>query len=51
MRMATRAQGKTPIVPYHFDSILNASKSLEELREGKIVGRRIFRHDWPEANV
>ena len=40
-----------PPPPHHFRSISEASKSLHELRDGKIMGRCIFRHDWPESNV
>ena len=40
-----------PPPPHHFRSISEASKSLYDLREGRIMGRCIFRHDWPESNV
>jgi len=43
--------GKTTLPPHHFQSIMTASQSLLDLRDRKIVGRRIFVHDWPEAKV
>ena len=43
--------GQTTLPPHHFQSIMTASQSLLDLRDKKIVGRRIFRHDWPEAKV
>ena len=47
-----RSQGKPlRVVPHHFQSISTASESLTELKEGKIIGRRVFIHDWPEAKV
>jgi D-arabinose 1-dehydrogenase-like Zn-dependent alcohol dehydrogenase len=43
--------GQTTLPPHHFQSIMTASQSLLDLRDRKIVGRRIFQHDWPEAKV
>ena len=43
--------GNTTLPPHHFQSISTASQSLLDLRDRKIVGRRIFKHDWPEAKV
>lgn len=37
--------------PHHFASIATASESLQELAAGKIVGRRVLRHDWAEARL
>lgn len=43
--------GGVPTVPHHFQSIMTASDSLVDLREGKVLGRRIFIHDWPDAKI
>eukprot|EP00912_Choanoflagellata_sp_UC4_P000308 UC4_evm4s186 len=42
-------QGKTTVVPHHFQSIHTVNQSLLDLKAGKIIGRRIFKHDWPES--
>jgi len=42
-------QDKVASPPHHFVSIMEASRSLKELQAGKVVGRRIFKHDWPES--
>jgi len=33
--------------PHHFRSISRASESLRDLKKGKVMGRCIFKHDWP----
>eukprot|EP00946_MAST-07B_sp_MAST-7B-sp1_P001217 g1217.t1 len=41
-------RGGVALPPHHFTSIMNANESLRDLKAGKIVGRRIFVHDWKE---
>ena len=44
-------QGKTTVVPHHFQSIHTVNQSLLDLKAGKIIGRRIFKHDWPGSKA
>ena len=51
IQMLRDGKAETRVVPHHFDSIMNANQGFRDLKAGKIIGRRIFKHDWPEAKV
>lgn len=44
--------GKVPVVPHHFRSIFEVNNALQDLINGKYVGRCVLKHDWsgPEAS-
>eukprot|EP00041_Stephanoeca_diplocostata_P006180 m.78072 g.78072 ORF g.78072 m.78072 type:complete len:206 (+) comp16216_c0_seq1:976-1593(+) len=43
---------RTPVdpPPHHFVSIADANHALDQLEKGKITGRVIMRHDWPDQS-
>jgi D-arabinose 1-dehydrogenase-like Zn-dependent alcohol dehydrogenase len=43
--------GKVAPIPYEIRSIMDANQAIEDMRNGKLNGRCIFKHDWPESKV
>ena len=43
--------GKVGEIPTQTRSIANVNESLQEMREGKLVGRVVFRHDWEDSQL
>jgi D-arabinose 1-dehydrogenase-like Zn-dependent alcohol dehydrogenase len=43
--------GKVAPIPYEIRSILDANQAIDDMRNGRLSGRCIFKHDWPESKV
>lgn len=42
---------KVPVPKHQFTSIMNANQALKDMHDGKVTGRTILKHDWPEAKM
>lgn len=43
--------GKVGHIPMTMRSIKDVNESLEEMRQGKLLGRVVLKHDWEESQL